>query len=324
MSSPAAMPPLPLDEWEATKDTLHLYAQVVGKVRMACTAPQNHWWNAPLYVSARGLTTRRMIWDGLSFEIDFDLIDHELVIRTDQGDVDSFALLDGLSVARFHAELMTTLERRGIRPMIRPEPFGVPMNTPFAEDSEHASYDPEYVHRLWRILLAVEAVFVEWAGWFTGKQSPVHLFWHSFDLALARFSGTRAPEREGVDRVTAESYSHEVISCGFWPGDASMRGPAFYSYTAPEPPRLTEQLLRPGDASWAESGGVALLPYEVVRTAGVPLREALLPFLQTAYEAGAITAGWDRSELASSALPAEWRQLRSASEQHRGGVTPPV
>lgn len=307
MSAGHALPPLPLDAWEATKDTLHLYAQVVGKVRLACTAPQNHWWNAPLYVSARGLTTRRMICEGLSFEIDLDLIDHELVVRTDRGDVDSFALVDGLSVARFHGELMATLARRGIRPSIRPEPFGVPMTTPFPEDSEHASYDPEYVQRLWRILLAVETVFVEWAGWFTGKQSPVHLFWHSFDLALARFSGSRAPEHAGVDRVTAESYSHEVVSCGFWPGDASVRGPAFYSYTAPEPPGLTERPLLPADASWAESGGVALLPEKVVRTAGVPLRDALLAFLQTAYEAGATTAGWDRTELASSVLPAEWR-----------------
>lgn len=303
----SALPPLPLDEWEATKDTLHLYAQVVGKVRLACTAPQNHWWNAPLYVSARGLTTRRMVWEDLSFEIDFDLIDHALVLRTDLGDVDSLALEDGLSVAAFHAALMAMLERRGIHPAIRPEPFGVPMTTPFPEDSEHASYDSEYVQRLWRILLAVEAAFVEWAGWFTGKQSPVHLFWHSFDLALARFSGTRAPERQGVDRVTAESYSHEVIACGFWPGDASVRGPAFYSYTAPEPAGLAEQPLRPAEASWAESGGIALLPYEAVRAAGVPLREVLLPFLQTAYEAGANAADWDREALASTALPAEWR-----------------
>lgn len=299
------LPPLPLEEWEETKDTFHLYVQIVGKIRLASTPPRNHWWHCPLYVSARGLTTRRMHHDGLSFEIELDLIEHQLVARNDRGEEASFRLRNGLSVARFHDELLTRLEELGIHPSIKAEPYGLPTTTPFAEDTEHASYDPEYVGRFWRILSEVEWILEEFAGWFRGKSSPVHLFWHSLDLAVTRFSGRRLPEALGGDPVSREAYTDEVISFGFWPGDAKVPRPAFYSYTAPEPPGLTEQPLAPEEAFWAETGSShqARLWYDDVRAAASP-RAALLSFLQSAYEAGATVARWNIEELSSSWAPA--------------------
>ena len=297
----ASLPPLPLEEWEETKDTLHLYVQVVGKIRLASTPPQNHWWHCPLYVSARGLTTRRMRHEGVSFEIEFDLIDHRLVARTDRGEEAGFSLRDGLSVAGFHGDLLGLLADLAIRPAIKSEPYGLPMTTPFPDDTEHGSYDPEYVARFWRILGEVEWIFEEFAGWFRGKSSPVHLFWHGLDLAVTRFSGKRLSHPLGGDPVSREAYGDEVISFGFWPGDAKVRAPAFYSYTAPEPEGLSEQSLAPSEAFWAEvgSGHQARLWYDDLRAAASP-RTALLSFLQSAYEAGATVAGWDAEELASS------------------------
>ena len=299
------LPALPLAEWEATKDTLHLWVQIVGKVRMASTAPRNHWWHVPLYVDVRGLTTRRMHSpDGVSFQIDFDFVDHRLVVRTNRGEVESFTLVDGLSVAAFDEELHAALRRLGVDVAIREEPFGVPMTTPFPEDTEHASYDRDAVERFWRILDWSDAVLEEFAGWFCGKQSPVHLFWHGFDLALTRFSGIRASALPD-DSVNREAYTHEVVSFGFWAGDQTLREPTYYSYTAPEPSGLREQALSPDDARWLEygAGSLAVLPYEAVRTARNP-KAALLAFLQSAYEAGAGLAGWDRPELQSSWCPA--------------------
>jgi hypothetical protein len=300
----AALPPLPLEAWKPTKDTLHLWCQIVGKVRLACTPRRNHWWNAPLYLDVRGLTTRRLRRAGVSFEVDFDFVDHRLVVRDSGGQQESFALTDGLSVARFDEQLHALLDRLGVDAAIREEPFGVPVTTPFPQDVEHASYQPEYVERFWRVLDWVDGVFEEFAGWYCGKQSPVHLFWHSFDLALTRFSGRRAPQREGVDPVTREAYSHEVISFGFWAGDDNLRHPAFYSYTAPEPDGLRSGVLRPAGAAWHEqpNGSMALLAYDDVRTADDP-RRALLAFLQTTYDAGVHAAGWDRDELTSSFCP---------------------
>ena len=305
---PYSLPALPLDEWQATKDTLHLWAQIVGKVRLASTTFRNHWWHAPLYVSARGLTTTRLGYGSTAFDIEFDFTEHQLVARTDGGETERMALRDGLSVAAFYDELMALLGGLGIGVEIRAEPFGVPATPPFPDDTEHASYDAAYVERFWRLLVWADALLGEFAGWFSGKQSPVHLFWHSFDLALTRFSGRRAPEREGVDAVTRESYSHEVVSFGFWPGDAGLGGPAFYSYTAPEPDGLTEQPLRPAAARWADSGGMALLRYDDVRGRPDP-RRAVLLFCQTAYDAGARMAGWERDELESSAFAGAWREL---------------
>jgi hypothetical protein len=300
------LPELPLEEWEATKDTLHLWVQIVGKVRMALTPPRNHWWHVPLYVDVRGLTTRRLHGgDGVAFEIVFDFVDHRLVVTTDRGDAASFELRDGLSVAEFARELREVLGRFGVDVAIRDVPYGVPMATPFPEDRAHASYDQDAVERFRRILAWTDEVFEEFAGWFCGKTSPVHFFWHGFDLAVTRFSGVRAPELPSADRVTREAYSHEVISFGFWPGDQKVRIPAFYSYTAPEPAGLTEQPLRPEAASWEQpygSGHLALLPYEEVR-AGADPRATLLGFLESAYRAGADAAHWDRAALASSWCP---------------------
>jgi Family of unknown function (DUF5996) len=301
-----ALPELPLAQWEPTKDTLHLYAQIVGKVRLACAPPRNHWWHVALYLDARGLTTRPMRHHETSFQIDFDFIDHHLVVRTERGETQRLRLHDGLSVASFYERLMELLEACGLSVEIRAEPFGVPMTTPFERDREHASYDRDAVARYWRALLWIGDVFEEFAGWFCGKTSPVHLFWHSFDLAVTRFSGRRAPEQQRVDPVTREAYTHEVISFGFWAGDAKLRAPTFYSYTAPEPAGLAEQPLRPPSAVWSPANGshLALLPYDQVRGAALP-RDTLLDFLESAYQAGALAAGWDRRELTSSWSSAE-------------------
>jgi uncharacterized protein DUF5996 len=299
------LPPLPLAEWAATKTTLHLWAQIVGKVRMASTAPRNHWWHVPLYVDVRGLTTRRMhAPDGRTFQIDFDFLLHQLVVRTNGGQVESFPLVDGLSVAGFDERLHGSLARLGIDVDLRETPFGVPTTTPFPEDREHASYDPDAVARFWRILDWSDGVFEEFAGWYCGKTSPVHLFWHSFDLAVTRFSGRRAPATPDVDPVTREAYTHEVVSFGFWAGDERIPEPTYYSYTAPEPEGLRGQPLRPEGARWAESGGgsLAVLDYEAVRTANDP-RATLLEFLDSAYVAGAGLAGWDLDDLRSTWCP---------------------
>jgi hypothetical protein len=307
------LPELVLASWEKTKQTLHLWTQIVGKVRLGSTAPRNHWWHVTLYVDVRGLTTRPMRSPGgVTFQVDFDFVDHRLVVRTGRGEASSFALEDGLSVATFDESLHSALRKLGIDVEIREAPFGLPMTTPFPVDAHHATYDPAAVERFWRILSWTEGVFDEFASWFCGKQSPVHLFWHSFDLALTRFGGKRAPLRPEADDVTREAYSHELISFGFWPGDERMPEPAYYSYAAPEPPALREQPLRPDAARWIEQfgGALAFLPYDVVRTAGDP-RAGLLAFLQAAYVAAATLAGWDRSELESSwcPSPSELRKL---------------
>jgi hypothetical protein len=299
-----SLPALPLDEWEETKDTVHLWTQIVGKVRLASTAPRNHWWHAPLYVDVRGLTTRRMHANGVTFQIGFDFIDHRLVVATSAGAVASFALADGLSVAEFDEKLHTTLAGLGVDVTIRETPFGVPLTTPFPDDREHAAYDSHAVERFWRILDWTDEVFEEFAGWYCGKTSPVHLFWHSLDLAVTRFSGQRAPAMPNADAVSREAYSHEVISFGFWAGDDKVREPSYYSYTAPEPPGLRQHLLHPSEAFWAELGNSSLarLPYEAVQRAADP-RAALLAFLESAYRAGVEASGWDQAELASSWCP---------------------
>lgn len=299
------LPQLPFEPWEATKETLHLCTQIVGKVRLASTPPQNHWWNAPLYVDTRGLTTRRLRSGERDFDITFDFVTHELIVRTSTAEPESFQLTNGLSVAAFHDQLFTVLNGLDIQVDINAEPYGIPITTRFTEDTEHASYDREAVERFWQALRWVDWTFQEFAGWFCGKTSPVHLFWHGFDLALTRFSNARAPENPNADPVTREAYSHELISFGFWSGDQKVREPTFYSYTAPEPAGLAEQQLRPGAASWQQPYGeshFALLPYEAVRTSDDP-RETLLEFLQSAYDAGAVLAGWDIDALRSTWCP---------------------
>jgi len=299
------LPPLPYPEWEPTKETLHLWAQIVGKVKLASSPPKNHWWHVPLYLDVHGLTTRLLHGAaGEGFEIRFDFVVHRLVVETATRE-ESLQLAEGLSVSAFDEELHAALGGLGVDVPIVEKPFGVPMTTPFPEDREHTAYDAAAVERFWHVLDWSAGVLEEFAGWFCGKQSPVHLFWHSFDLALTRFSGHRAPPLPAADPVTQEAYSGEVVSFGFWPGDRNVREPNYYSYTAPEPAGLRDRPLAPaGEARWTEqgTGSLALLPYDAVRTATDP-RSMLLEFLESAYEAGADAAGWNREELASSWCP---------------------
>jgi len=297
------LPALPLEEWEPTKNTLHLWVQIVGKVKMAASAPRNHWWHVPLYVDVRGLTTRRLHagGHGSSFEIRFDFLDHRLVVETSGGAVESFALVDGLSVAEFDGQLHALLAGLGVDVPIRESPYGLPMTTPFPDDREHTTYDPDAVARFWRVLDWSDGVFEEFAGWFCGKTSPVHLFCHLFDLAVTRFGGARGLALPEADAVTREGYSHELVSFGFWAGDANLREPSYYAYASPEPTGLREQPLRPDEARWGDVGtsSLALLSYDAVRRAPEP-RAKLLSFLESVYEAGADGLGWDRADLASS------------------------
>jgi hypothetical protein len=295
------LPELHLDDWRPTKDTLHLYCQIVGKVRLASTPPRNHWWNVPLYVDVRGLTTRRLHHNNATFQIDFDFVDHKLVVRAHDGRSRSFGLADGVPVADFDVRLHEALVELGVDVEIKEHPFGLPMTTPFPEDREHASWDRDAVERYGRILDWTDGVFEEFSGWFSGKTSPVHLFWHSFDLAVTRFSGRPAPPIE-ADAVTKEAYSQELISFGFWPGDDNVPDATYYSYTSPEPDGLRDQPLPVGDWVASGSGSLAMLPYEAVRTAPDP-RRTLLAFLQGAYEVGARLAGWDTSNFESNWCP---------------------
>ena len=286
---------MPLDAWRPTKNTLHLYAQVVGKIRLRTHPRINHWWHVTLYVSPRGLTTRSIPFDGGSFEIEFDLTEHALKMRTSDGRSEDFALYDGLSVADFYASVFANLGKLGITPEIRAVPYEAPSTTPFAEDHGNRSYDKEYVERYHQILVAVDDIFEEFRGRFTGKSTPVHLFWHSFDLALTRFSGRPAPAMPEANMVTREAYSHEVISFGFWFGDDkpdSVAAPAFYSYTAPKPDGLENEPLKPDSAIWTPDGGMALLMYDDVRTSEDP-RKVVLDFLESSYQAGAKRANWN-------------------------------
>ena len=290
-----SFPEIPLDNWRATKNTLHLYLQIVGKIRMSTHPCVNHWWHVPLYLSPRGLTTRTIPYAGGNFEIEFDFYEHALKIKTSEGSYEDFALFDGLTVADFYASVFANLAKLDIKPEIKAVPYEAPSTTRFADDHENHSYDKEYVERFHKILVAVDDVFEEFRGRFTGKSTPVHLFWHSFDLALTRFSGKPAPPMPDANMVTREAYSHEVISFGFWFGDDkpnSVAAPAFYSYTAPAPEGLAEEPLRPDAAKWTPDGGMALLMYEDVRNDNDP-RAEVLEFLDSAYQAGAKTAGWD-------------------------------
>ncbi len=288
------LPPLPYDEWEPTKWTLHLWIQIVGKIRLRSTSHRNHWWNVPLYVAARGLTTHLMHAGDVAFQIDFDFVDHVLVISTETGNREVLSLHDGLTVQAFYEWVLGALARLNLDVRIRAHPYGVPIQTPFAEDTEHRSYDPDAVRRWWSILSFSSAVFEEFAGRFVGKTSPVHLFWHSFDLAVTRFSGRPAPPRPAANIVEREAYSHEVISFGFWPGDPNTRFPAYYTYTAPEPAALAAIALQPSTANWvevSETAHLGVLPYDAVRESADP-RSTLLEFLQSGFDAGSRQAEW--------------------------------
>ena len=299
MPTTDAWPPLPLEEWRPTKETLHRYCQILGKVRMALTPPLNHWWHVTLRVSARGVTTGPMPCAPGLAEIELDLVAHRVVVRTSEGATRDFALHDGLSVAAFHDRLFEALGSVGVACVIRPTPFDLADATPFPQDVEHRIYDAEAVGRWWTVVRSSADAFGEFSGRFSGKTSPVQLFWHGLDLAVTRFSGRRAPAIEGADPVTVEAYSHEVVSFGFWAGDDRIPAPAFYSYTAPEPPGLTDRPLSPDAAAWqtGPTGSLALLAYQDAR-AEPSTRAVLLTFMQSAYEAGAGAAGWDVQALA--------------------------
>jgi hypothetical protein len=295
MMTNAVWPALPLAEWKDTCETLHMWTQVVGKIRLAQTPLVNHWWNVPLYVTARGLTTSAMPYGERTFAIDFDFIDHTLLINSSDGQTNSLALAPR-SVADFYREVLALLRDLRIEVEIWTTPVEVENPIPFEKDDRHHSYDAQSVERFWRILLQAERVFQEFRSRFIGKVSPVHFFWGSFDLAVTRFSGRRAPAREGADAITREAYSHEVISHGFWPGGGLIDSPAFYSYTAPEPAGLKEASVRPDAAFYSRELSEFILMYDEVRGAPEP-GEALLEFLESTYEAGARLAGWDRAEL---------------------------
>ncbi len=272
-----------------------MWTQVVGKVRMAQTPLVNHYWNVPLYVSARGLTTTAMPHGERFFEMEFDFIEHNLEITSSDGAAATVALAPK-SVATFYHETMDALRGLGLEVQIWKMPVEIPDPIPFDQDEQHAAYDREYVNRCWRVLRSSERVLQEFRSRFIGKCSPVHFFWGSFDLAVTRFSGRPAPPRPDADPITREAYSHEVISHGWWPGQGPLGKAAFYSYTAPAPEGLSAAPLRPEQAFYSNDLSEFLLLYDDVRTAADP-DAALMDFLQSTYEAGANLANWDRASL---------------------------
>lgn len=298
MDESAAWPALPLDAWKDTYDTLHMWTQIAGKMRKTLTPLINHWWNVTLYVTSRGLTTSPIPYHGETFEIVFDLIDHKLYISVSNGSTKRLNLAPQ-SVAAFYRELMDALHSLGIDVQIHATPDEVANPIPFAEDETHHSYNPEYANRFWRVIASTATVFQEFRGRFIGKCSPVHFFWGSFDLAVTRFSGRPAPERKGADLVTREAYSHEEISHGFWPGGGEIHGPAYYAYAAPEPEGFKTALVRPAAAFYHTGMSEYFLMYDDVRGAESP-KAALLDFLQSTYEAGAMLRKWDRAALERS------------------------
>lgn len=305
------LPPIPLSEWKDSKETLHRMTQVVGKIRLASSVRRNHWWNVPFHLTGRGITTRPMGGtDGNPiFTIDFDFVDHRLVVTSLDGLTTSFPLT-GQSVASFYRETLDALDKVGAAVTIpHPRPFGLPdTHRPFADDTEHASYDPFWVNRYWQVLSQVNLLLEEFSAGFSGKISPVHHFWHTFDIAVSRFSDRAIGQSAGVDPVTREAYSREVISSGFWFGDDAFPRPTFYSYAAPEPEGLAGLPLHPGAAQWVDQGvsHLATLDYDAVRTTAEP-REAVLGFYESVYRSAAGLDGWN---LARRACP--------------GGITDPL
>ena len=293
-------PALPLAEWRDTCATLHLWTQVVGKIRLAQTPLVNHWWNVPLYITARGLTTSPMPHGARAFQIGFDFIDHRLDIAVSDGRSETMELRPR-SVADFHAALMGRLRTLGLDVHIWTMPVEIPDAIPFEQDDVHAAYDADYANRFWRILVQAERVLNRFRAGYLGKVSPVHFFWGSFDLAVTRFSGRPAPEHPGVAPnlgawVMREAYSHACSSAGFWPGSGPDGAPMFYAYAYPQPDGFAEAKARPSAAYWSEALGEFLLPYEAIRQER-DRDELLLQFLESTYAAAADLGGWDRAAL---------------------------
>jgi len=291
----AGWPPLPWAEWEPTASTLHMWTQIVGKTRLALTPLQNHWWNVPLYVTARGLSTSAMPYNDDVLDIEFDFVAHELHFRLGSGRFVSVRLR-AQSVADFYKEYLGCLESLGVAVKIDPMPCELANPIRFDLDTVHNAYDAKYVERFWRILVHTDKIFREFGKGFLGKVSPIHFFWGSFDLAVTRFSGRPAPPRKGADAIQREAYSHEVISAGFWPGNGGYGAAAFYCYAAPVPQGLAEASIRPAAAGWDASLGEFIFKYDAVRTQASP-EEALMEFLQSTYEAAANASKWDRASL---------------------------
>ncbi|HUI83708.1 MAG TPA: DUF5996 family protein [Candidatus Binatia bacterium] len=289
------LPELPYDSWKDTLATLHMWTQVIGKIRLRLCPLVNHWWNVPLYVSARGLTTSPMPYGDSTLEIVFDFISHNLVFETSNGDIREVAL-EAQSVADFYGTVMAILSELGMPVKIWTTPCEVPDPVPFEKDRVHHSYDANAVHRFWQTLVWADGIFKKFRASFLGKVSPVHFFWGSFDLAVTRFSGRRAPERPDADPITREAYSHEVSSAGFWPGGGDIAGLAFYSYAAPEPEGFAHATMRPQAAFYHPQLREFLLMYDDVRKAHSP-RAALLGFLHSTYDAAANFGHWDRKAL---------------------------
>jgi hypothetical protein len=288
-------PALPFEEWENTRDTVHMWTQIVGKTRMVREPLINHWWNVTLYVTPVGLTTSSVPYRDKTFEIEFDFLSHGLQIVTSHGRRYVIPLYPR-SVADFHAEYMSALHSLGIEVHIDLTPAECDDKTPHDQDQHHASYDKEYVDRFRRVLLQSDRVLKRFRAPFIGKCSPVHFFWGSFDLAVTRFSGRRAPEQPNMDHMMREGYSHEVSSCGFWPGDRRFKYPAFYAYTAPSPAGLADEPVRPQAAFWDKQLGEFILKYDDIRAVQSP-EAAILEFFESTYEAGAKLAKWDRASL---------------------------
>lgn len=295
-----AFPSLDYEEWRGTLQTIHRFTQVVGKLRLAASPRKNHWWNVTLRLTGRGITTRPMGRDPI-FCIDFDFLDHRLDITTTAGPRYSFSL-QGLSVAAFYRQLRHGLDVLSVNAEIAlPRPFDLPDTyRPFSADTEHTSYDAAAVTRYWRVLSQVNLLLEEFASGYSGKTSPAQHFWHTFDIAMTRFSDTRVEHPDATDPVTREAYSRELISFGFWFGDDDFREAAFYSYTAPEPEGITAEPLSPSAASWVEQrdSHLAILRYNDLRTASDP-HQTVLDFFESAYQAGAKLAGWDVARYAS-------------------------
>ena len=293
-------PILPLEAWADTRATLHLWMQIVGKIRLAASPWVNHCWNATLYPTATGLTTSLIPYGTRAFQIDFDFLAHQLIVRASDGDKAVLAL-QPQSVATFYRRLMLEMERLELPVAVHGSPNEVPDAIPFDQDETHGSYDPEYANRFWRVLMQASRILNEFRAEFIGKCSPVHFFWGAPDLAVTRFSGRRAPRHPGgitnlPDWVTRDAYSHEVISCGFWPGGGPIPHAAFYAYAYPEPPGFAQARVKPAEAFYSSDLQEFILAYDVVRESSSP-DETLLAFLQTTYEAAADLANWDRDAL---------------------------
>jgi uncharacterized protein DUF5996 len=293
-------PTLPLAEWKDTQATLHRWLQIVGKTRLVLAPPINHWWHVTLYLTSRGLTTSPMPYGTRAVEVEFDFIDHNLLVRTSEGATRAMALVPR-TVADFYREYTALLDSLGLDVSMRPIPCELEDALPFPDDHEHRSYDPDYAARCWKILSQANRVLQEFRGRFIGKCSPVHFFWGGFDLACTRFSGRPAPLHPGgiphfPDWAVREAYSHECISAGWWPGGGPLGEAVFYCYSYPEPAGFPDSKVRPAEAYYQRDLREFVLPYDAVRTASRP-DEILLQFLQSTYEAGAELGGWDRQAL---------------------------